>query len=215
LFDFQLTKQPSENEGQDEDEVEQVSPSIYSDRRSLHTASYCESEHEYQHSHQNEYQPQPQRFSPTPSFASNDNNIHESPFYTNEVSNLKLQVIELEYINAALENKVRKYREEVRLFKQDIKGYKLDGRHFAELLKEKEIEIQTLHRKIAQLLNQDSLPSPPRSTPSPMIGGNYKRFGHIVDLSAKRHDFGHKQGSRKSGEQNGRAETDDKPQWWM
>lgn len=217
-FDFQL-KSPSSKGDPDDDEAEQVSPSIYSDRGSLHTdCYYCEREHGYQDSHQNEYQLQPQRFSPTLSFTSDDHNLHECPF-TNEVSNLKLQVIELEYINATLENKVRKYREEIRLFKQDIKGYKLDGRRFAELLTEKENEIETLHRKIAQLLDQDCLPSPPRSTPSPMNGGSYKRHGHIADLSVKCRDFARNKGTERSSDQGaeqiGRAETDNNPQWWM
>lgn len=216
-FDFQLENPSSKGDlADDEYEAEQVSPSIYSDRRSLRTDSYCESEHGYQDSNQNGYQLQPQHFSPTPSFASNDHNIHECPFYTNEVSNLKLQVIELEYINATLENKVRKYREEIRLFKQDIKGYKLDGRQFAELLVEKEDEIETLHRKIGQLLNQDCLPT---TTPRPMNSSSYKRYGHIAGLSVKRRDFARNEGARRgsghTAEKIGRAETDNNPQWWM
>lgn len=218
-FDFQLKNQTSKGEGKDEDEAGQVSPSsVYSDQSFSRTSNACESVHESQHWHQHEYQLQPQRFSPTPSFDSNDHNLHECPFYTNEVSNLKLQIIELEYINATLESKVRKYRDEIRLFKQDIKGYKLDGRQFAEILKEKEKEIETLHRKIAQLLNQGSLPSPPRSTPSPMNGGSYKRYGHIADLSVKRRGLARNESTQRSGhgaEQIGRAEMDNNPQWWM
>lgn len=216
-FDFE-SKIPSLKGDPDDDEHEQVSPSIYSDRGSLRIDSHYKSEYGYQHSSQDEYQLQPQCFSPT-SFTTNDHNLHECPFYPSEVSNLKLQVIELEYINATLENKVRKYRDENRLFKQGIKGYKLDRRQFAELLREKENEIETLHRKITQLLNQDCLPSLPKSTPSPMNGGSYKRYGHIADLSVKSRDFAHNEGTQRSSdhgaEQIGRVETDNNPQWWM
>lgn len=218
-FDCQLRNPyPKEDLGENEEEAEQISPSIYSDRRSLHTDShYYESEH--QNSHQDEYHLQPQRFSPTPSSVTNDRNLHECSFYTNEVSNLKLHIIELEYINATLANKVRKYRDEIRLFKQDIQGYKLDGRQFADLLIEKEFEIEMLHRKIVQLLNQDSVPSPPRLTPSPMNGGSYKRYGHIADLPVKVRDFARNKGAHRisdhRAEHIGRAETDGNPQWWM
>ncbi|KAF3404596.1 hypothetical protein DPV78_002088 [Talaromyces pinophilus] len=216
-FDFQ-SRNPSPKADLDDDETEQVSPSIYSDRGSLRIDSHYKSEYGYQHSSQDEYQLQPQCFSPT-SFTTNDHNLHECPFYASEVSNLKLQVIELEYINATLGNKVRKYRNEIRLFKKDIKGYKLDRRQFAELLMEKENEIETLHRKITQLLDQDCVPSPPKLTPSPMNGGNHKRYGHITDLSVKRRDFARNEGDQRSFDhgagQIGRVDTGNNPKWWM
>lgn len=222
-FGFQLTNPSSENKVEDKEEAEPISPSsVYADQSFSSTSNVCESVHENQHWHQHQNQLQPQCFSPTTSADSSDHNIHEYSFYTNEVSNLKFQVIELEYINASLENKVRKYRDEIRLFKQDIKGYKLDGRQLAELLMEKEDEIETLHKKITQLLNQDCLPSPPRSTPSStpssMNGGSYNRYGHITDVSIKQYDFVRNESGRNHGhvaEQIGHAETDNKPQWWM
>lgn len=220
-FEFQLKNSyPQKDSGENEDEAEQVSPSLYSARRSLRTDShYYDNAHEHQHSHQDEYQLQPQRFDPTPSFANKDHSLHECPLYTSEVSKLRLQVIELEFVNTTLENQVHKYREESRLLKQDIKGYKLDGRQFADLLMEKEQEIEILHRKIVQLLNQDSLPLPPRSTPRTMRGGSYKRYGHIADSSVKCCDFARNNGPQRISnggvDQVGRAETDSKPQWWM
>jgi hypothetical protein len=129
--------------------------------------------HDHQHQHQH---PSPSTSSPSPNLDTSYHHLNDCPFYTSEVSNLKIRIIELEYINATLENKVHKYRGEIRLFKKDIKGYKSDVRQLTQLLRERENEIDILHRKITQLLNRDPLPmSPPLSMlPGSIKHGNNK-----------------------------------------
>lgn len=81
---------------------------------------------------------------------------HHCSFYTSELAALQFRVVELEYMNATLEAKVRQYRQEIRLFKKDVKGYKKDEKHFSKLLEEKDTEIIALHEKIAQLVAASS-----------------------------------------------------------
>lgn len=81
---------------------------------------------------------------------------HHCTFYTSELAALQFRVVELEYMNATLEAKVRQYRQEIRLFKKDVKGYKKDEKHFNKLLEEKDTEIIALHEKIAQLVAASS-----------------------------------------------------------
>lgn len=88
------------------------------------------------------------------------NPFEDYPSDNSEVSALKFRIVELEYVNAALEGKLRQYRDEIRLFKKDVKGYKNDGRRFTQQLKDKNMEITALHTKIIQLLNNDTLASP-------------------------------------------------------
>jgi hypothetical protein len=89
-----------------------------------------------------------------------DNPFEDYSSDNSEVSALKFRIVELEYVNAALEGKVRQYRDEIRLFKKDVKGYKNDGRRFTQQLNDKNMEITALHTKIIQLLNNDILSSP-------------------------------------------------------
>ncbi|OKL59136.1 hypothetical protein UA08_05609 [Talaromyces atroroseus] len=135
--------------------------------------------HEHGHEHEQHLHPS----SPSSKFDNSYHHLNDCPFYTSEVSNLKIRIIELEYINATLENKVHKYRDEIRLFKKDIKGYKSDARQFTQLLKERETEIEVLHKKITQLLNQDTQPLSPLST----LGSSSKRSNGSSNSSRKRY----------------------------
>ncbi|KAL1968922.1 hypothetical protein VTN77DRAFT_1283 [Rasamsonia byssochlamydoides] len=74
--------------------------------------------------------------------------------YRNEAAALKFRVVELEYLNATLEGKLRQYREEIKLFKKDVKGYKKDEKRHQRELQEKDAEIYALNKKIAQLVGQ-------------------------------------------------------------
>lgn len=146
--------------------------------------------------------------------SSTTNAIHRNPLehsiYCVEVSNLKLQIIELEYINTTLENKIRKYRREIRLFKQDVDGYKLDVQQLTAMLLERETEIDLFHEKITQILNQDISPlsPPPLLTPKSIGKDEEIRNRHVAYFSKDRFDAELAVGGRRRLRQAER--TDDK-----
>jgi hypothetical protein len=87
-------------------------------------------------------------------------NMIDCPSYTSEVAALKFRAVELEYVNATMESKLRQHRQEIRLFKKDVKGYKRDERRCLQQMKEKEAEISALNEKIAQLIGVLASASP-------------------------------------------------------
>ncbi|KAH8697127.1 hypothetical protein BGW36DRAFT_427101 [Talaromyces proteolyticus] len=134
--------------------------------------------------------------------------LEECPFYTNEVSALKFRIVELEYVNASLEGKLRQYRDEIRLFKKDVRGYKTDGKRFTQLLKEKNVEISVLHKKIIQLLNHDAVPSPRVSAGNP-----HASTGQMSTKQNKVTSGDFSSRSRVSARASSQVENE--PQYWV